>query len=347
MFFLLTLIAACCVNSSVPDKKQSEKPLTGEIDTILITTDFEQFPVYVYKEQGKVTWIVFPNDTLKDYDDGNQSKFVYDDTEGTTFEILNDATYSAYSKLTSPESPSKPIKLSKELLDFASSNKRQLPVDKYTTWFPYYFFEADSLLKMVCYYTDTDFDGIDELIVDLEHPEFFFRYVAVKNGNDYYLKAKQQLYHEFSCEQSKTEPHPKSGLVWTSDYASSSCGGYCVMTGTRFHKGKLIRLGGFIVDQYLDSRCATTEDESTVWTLKSAIKSQTRIQVIITITYSEYTYKESNPQTKKYLFKAKKADLIFNWNESTADYEWDNSNWPWLKGLPDEAPGFGQLFKKQ
>ncbi len=346
MFFLLTLIAACFVNSSVPDKKQSEKPLTGEIDTILITTDFEQFPIYVYKEQGKVTWIVFPNDTLKDYDDGNQSKFVYD-MEGTAFEILNDATYSAYSKLTSPKSPSKPIKLSKELQDFASSKKRQLPADKYTEWFPYYFYKSDSLLKMVCYYSDTDFDGTNELIVDLEHPDFFFRYFAVKEGNDYYLKAKQQLYHEFSCEQSTTETHPKSGLVWTSDYVSSSCGGYCMMTGTRFHKGKLIRLGGFVVDQYLDSECTTPEDENTVWTLKSAIKSQTRDQVIITITYSEYTYRQSNPKTKKYLFKAKKEDLIFNWNESKADYEWDNSNWPWVEGLPDEAPGFGQLFKKQ
>ncbi|MBI3238064.1 MAG: hypothetical protein HYZ43_04330 [Flavobacteriia bacterium] len=305
----------------------------------------EEFPIYVYSQWNKLNWIVFPNDTLQFWSVG-KPVYSYKD-EDKLLEITNYHTAAAFAYLSSPESPRKPIQLSQQLLDFASSTKQQLSHTQLKKWFPYYFSKVDSNLRAICYYADMDDDGTDELIVDLVHPKVVYRYYSVKRGSDYFLTAKSVLYHEFSCELLSKDPHPESGLVWVNEYSSSSCGGYCVLTGMRFHKGKVVRIGGFVIDQYLDSSCAMEEDENTVWELKSSVKSQTRNQVIVTARYSEYTYNNNTPKKKTYLFKNKKIDLVFNWNPTKSEYEWDNSLWPWVKDLPVEASEFSQLVHKR
>jgi hypothetical protein len=341
---VLSLFISCCRK---PNEvlNSPEKTFNGEIDTLFITTDFEQFPIYIFKRKSKSIMIVFPEDTLHDFASGRATySYVFDDG---AIDLYSSSVSTAFSQLVNPSSPRKPIQLSHQLLDFASLTKQLLSENQLKKWCPFYIHDTDSTLRAACYYSDLDFDGTDELIVDLKHSNFFYRYYAVKKGNDYFVRAKSVLYHEFSCEHLSTDPHPESGLVWVNEYASSSCGGYCVLTGMRFHKGKVVRIGGFVVDQYLDSSCGMEEDENTVWELKSSVKSQTRNQVIITATYSESIYKKNTPKKKTYLFKNKKIDLIFNWNSAKGEYEWDNSQWPWVKDLPSEASEFSQLVHKR
>ncbi len=346
LFTAILVLTVACTSKPIDQDRSTDQSLTGKVDTFIVTTDLEEFPIYVYSQWNKLNWIVFPNDTLLFL---NVGKPIYSyNYEDKLLEITNYHTAAAFAYLSSPESPRKPIQLSQQLIDFASLTKQQLSHTQLKKWFPYYFFEADSNLRAFCYYADLDFDDTNELIVDLVHPKVVYRYYSLKRGSDYYLTAKSVLYHEFSCEHLSTDPHPESGLVWVNEYSSSSCGGYCVLSGKRFHQGKVVRIGGFVVDQYLDSSCAMEQDENTtVWELKSSIKSQTRNQVIITATYSEHTYNKKTPNQKTYLFKNKKIDLVFNWNSTKGRYEWDNSQWPSVKDLPLEASEFSQLVHKR